>query len=86
MVENKSTEVKSTLINVCVLYIFHHSKWRQKYTPNLKVASLVCREGLSERNHHFFHIALVAMGLNVRALVRAQLNVGDEQIRDDGLH
>lgn len=52
----------------------------------LKVASLVRSKGLSERNHHFFHVALVAMGLNVRALVRAQLNVGDQQIRDDGLH
>lgn len=44
------------------------------------------RKGLSKRNHHFFHIALVAMGSNVWALVWTHLNVGDQQIRDDWLH
>lgn len=52
----------------------------------LQVARLVSREGLSQRNHHFLHAALVGMGLDVRALLRTQLNVGDEQIRDHRLH
>lgn len=66
---------------------FYHLKHKPKReVPYLEVANLVRRKGLAERNHHFFHIALMGMGSNVRALVRTQLNVGDQQIRDDWLH